>query len=84
MNEEAERAGEPVVVTKVIDPVVIVQARPQLRVQLFPIRVGDPEGRGADFLEATNEPPPVGRKMWRKEDDVQFRAIWLAPTRQRV
>jgi hypothetical protein len=74
VDEEAQRARELVVVAEIVYPVIVVKGVAQLRSKLFPVGIGYSQRGGADFGQAADEPPPIGREVRRKEDDVQLSA----------
>jgi len=71
MDEETERACQLVVIVEIVDPVVVVERGAQLGTKLLPVGVSNTERRGADIRQPTDEPPPIGWKVRREEDDVQ-------------
>jgi len=65
VDEVPERAGELVIVVKVVDAVVVVERAAELRPELLPVGVGDAERRGSDVSQATDKTPPVSRNVRR-------------------
>ena len=57
--------------TEIVDAVVVVERIAQLRYQLLPVLVRYRKCCGTHVCQAAHEPPPVGRKVRRQEDDVQ-------------